>query len=237
VRSRLVVPGAARQPFSATAEGCHFLCSCTALQEQRGTAQPARRVAHMDVRHQESNQRNTPPSASRRAAHAGALRSSVNRGTARNSLRSDTRASSPPVPLRCSARFKADPGQSQRQALRLSSLRCRHSRLWHLIFPPCSEPSTGGPARAKRRGCLSAASSAPSLDGPRSAGYRRAAPARGWRSVSLVTFLMAHIHVRHPAGRLRRSALLLQRGARAKKVTPLRGRGKRLPGSARHYPA
>ncbi|WP_285318141.1 hypothetical protein, partial [Stenotrophomonas maltophilia group sp. Smal35] len=40
-----------------------------------------------------------------------------------------------------------------------------------------------------------------------------------WRRVSLVTFLMAHIHVRHPTGRLRRSTLFLQRGARAKKVT------------------
>ncbi|HGM5961369.1 TPA: hypothetical protein ACKP49_003939, partial [Stenotrophomonas maltophilia] len=40
-----------------------------------------------------------------------------------------------------------------------------------------------------------------------------------WRRVSLVTFLMAHIRVRHPTGRLRRSTLLLQRGARAKKVT------------------
>ncbi len=60
-------------------------------------------------------------------------------------------------------------------------------------------------------------------------------PARGRRSVSLVTFLMAHIHVRHPTGRLRRSTLLLQRGARAKKVTPLRGRGNDPPGSARRY--
>ncbi len=37
----------------------------------------------MDVRHQESNQRNAPPAASRRASHAGALRSSVRRGTVR----------------------------------------------------------------------------------------------------------------------------------------------------------
>ncbi|MCZ7844628.1 hypothetical protein, partial [Stenotrophomonas maltophilia] len=37
----------------------------------------------MDVGHQESNQRNAPPAASRRASHAGALRSSVRRGTAR----------------------------------------------------------------------------------------------------------------------------------------------------------
>jgi len=42
------------------------------------------------------------------------------------------------------------------------------------LSPPSSEPSTAGPARAKRRGCLSAASSAPSLGGPRSAGHRRA---------------------------------------------------------------
>ncbi|OHY58932.1 hypothetical protein BB780_03860 [Stenotrophomonas maltophilia] len=47
----------------------------------------------------------------------------------------------------------------------------------------------------------------------------RSTSARGRRSVSLVTFLMAHIRVRHPTGRLRRSTLLLQRGARAKKVT------------------
>ncbi len=52
--------------------------------------------------------RNAPPAASRRAAHVGALCSSVRRGTARNSLRSDTRASSPSPDLRCSARYKAD---------------------------------------------------------------------------------------------------------------------------------
>ena len=59
-----------------------------------------------------------------------------------------------------------------------------------LLGPPSSEPSTAGPARAKRCGCLSAASSAPPLDGPRSAGDRCAAPARGRRRV-LVTFLFA----------------------------------------------
>ncbi|CRD45657.1 hypothetical protein ABIA73_001154 [Stenotrophomonas sp. 2694] len=43
----------------------------------------------------------------------GTLRSSARRGTARNSLRSDTRASPPPPDLRCSARFKADPTAAQ----------------------------------------------------------------------------------------------------------------------------
>lgn len=62
---------------------------------------------------------------------------------------------------------------------------CVRSRL---LSPPCSEPSTAGESGAKRRGCPSEASSAPSPDSPRSAGHRCAAPARGWRSVSLVTF-------------------------------------------------
>ncbi|WP_313251481.1 hypothetical protein, partial [Stenotrophomonas indicatrix] len=39
----------------------------------------------------------------------GTLRFSVNQGTAPNSLRSDIGASSPLIPLRCSARYKADP--------------------------------------------------------------------------------------------------------------------------------
>src|SRR2546427_10218438 len=46
------------------------------------------------------------------------------------------------------------------------------------LGPPFSEPSIAGESGAKRRGCLSAASSAPSPDSPRSAGHRRAAPAR-----------------------------------------------------------
>ena len=62
-------------------------------------------------------------------------------------------------------------------------------QLWPLTLgPPYSEPSIAGESGAKRRRCLSAASSAPSPDSPRSAGYRRVATARGWRSVSLVTF-------------------------------------------------
>jgi len=52
-------------------------------------------------------------------------------------------------------------------------------QLWRLISgPPCSEPSIAGESGAQRRRCLSAASSAPSPDSPRSAGHRCAAPAR-----------------------------------------------------------
>ncbi len=88
---------------------------------------------------------------------------------------------------------------------------CSLGSTLRLSGPPCSEPSTAGPTRAKRRGCLSAASSAPPLGGPRSTGHRRAALARGWRRVSLVTFF-----------------------ARAKKVTsPLIAGKRRLQPNAR----
>ena len=125
-----------------------------------------------------------------------------------------TRCAQTPAPLRprrtCGARLAQGgmEGQDQRQ---------RHPRMAWIYWvqlrlltlgPPYREPSIAGESGAKRRRCLSAASSAPSPDSPRSAGYRCAAPARGQRRVSLVTFF-----------------------ARAKKVTPLRRRGKGQPGT------
>ncbi len=149
----------------------------------------------------------------------GTLRSSVRRGTARElaALRH---------PRLCALAGPAVLGSLEGGLEKQSEEHPRMAWIYWVqlrpltLGPPYSEPSIAGESGAKRRRCLSEASSAPSPDSPRSAGCRCAAPARGRRRVSLVTFLMAHIHVRHPTGRLRRSALLLQRGARAKKVTP-----------------
>jgi len=133
-------------------------------------------------------------------------------GRCGNSLRSDTRTSSPSPDLRCSARYKGGP-EDQDQRQEHPRMAWYWVQLWRLISgPPCSEPSIAGESGAQRRRCLSAASSAPSPDSPRSAGHRCAAPARGWRRVSLVTFF-----------------------ARAKKVTPPRRRGNGPPGMARRY--
>ena len=148
---------------------------------------PGSRVTFLSAE-RKVTKRNAPPAASRRAAHAGTLRSSVRRGTARNSLRSNTRASSPSPDLRCSARSRRTQGQMpQRHPVDP----CHACMLLPLILTfqsALSEPSIAGESGAKRRRCLSAASSAPSPDSPRSAGNRRVATARGWRSVSLVTF-------------------------------------------------
>ncbi len=134
-------------------------------------------------------------------------------GRCGNSLRSDTRTSSPSPDLRCSARSRRTQGQMPQ----LHPVDPRHA--WMLlplilIFRPAlSEPSIAGESGAKRRRCLSAASSAPSPDSPRSAGHRRVATARGRRRVSFGYFSF-----------------------RAKrKVTPLRGRGNDPPGMARRY--
>ena len=169
--------------------GCYFLCSC-----------------------KESNQRNTPPAASRRCAPVPCAPRSAE-GRCGNSLRSDTRTSSPSPDLRCSARSRRTQGQMPQ----LHPVDPRHA--WMLlplilIFRPAlSEPSIAGESGAKRRRCLSAASSAPSPDSPRSAGHRRVATARGRRRVSFGYFSF-----------------------RAKrKVTPLRGRGNDPPGMARRY--
>ncbi|MDH6332623.1 hypothetical protein M2299_003481, partial [Stenotrophomonas sp. 1278] len=130
----------------------------------------------------------------------------------------------PPTPPRpCPSFFRACQPRDERikseaRAARVSralldstKAACSLGSTLRLSGPPCSEPSTAGPARAKRRGCLSAASSAPPLGGPRSTGHRRAALARGWRRVSLVTFF-----------------------ARAKKVTsPLIAGKRRLQPNAR----
>src|SRR5690606_277243 len=62
-----------------------------------------------------SNQKKAQPGREpMRLRRIGPLRSSRAGGTAHNSLRSDTCASSPPVPLRCSARFTA--GRSKAEA-------------------------------------------------------------------------------------------------------------------------
>ncbi len=169
----------ARRFVSATAEGCHFLCSC-----------------------KESNQRNTPPGREP-MLRIGALRFSANQGTAPNSLRSNTGASSPLIPLRCSARSRRT-GRS-RSTARAST---HGADLLGAAFAfdvgsALSEPSTAGPARAKRCGCLSAASS---RTVPRRAEERRA-PACAARRLA--------------AG----GAFLWLLSLRAKKVTPLRGRG------------
>ncbi len=101
-------------------------------------------------------------------------------GRCGNSLRSDTRTSSPSPDLRCSARSRRTQGQMPQ----LHPVNPRH--VWMLLFlililifqSALSEPSIARESGAKRRRCLSAASSAPSPDSPRSTGNRRAATAR-----------------------------------------------------------
>ncbi|CRX69374.1 unnamed protein product [Stenotrophomonas maltophilia] len=118
--------------------------------------------------------------ASRRAAHAGALRSSARRGTVRElaALRHPHLfALAGPAVL---GSLKADPRSNATAAPSTSS---RRGMLLFLILiltfqSALSEPSIAGESGAKRRRCLSAASSAPSPDSPRSAGYRRVATAR-----------------------------------------------------------
>jgi len=90
---------------------------------------------------------------------AGALRFSANQGTAPNSLRSDIGASSPLIPLRCSARSRRA-GRS-RSTARASThgVDLLGAAVAFDLESALSEPSTAGPARAKRCGCLSAASS------------------------------------------------------------------------------
>ncbi len=106
----------------------------------------------------ESNQRNAPPGREP-SLRAGTLRFSANQGTAPNSLRSNTGASSPLIPLRCSARSRRT-GRSRSTAT--ASTRGVDQPGAAVAFDlgsALSEPSTAGPARAKRCGCLSAASS------------------------------------------------------------------------------
>ncbi|VEE50846.1 Uncharacterised protein [Stenotrophomonas maltophilia] len=189
--------------ISATAEGCHFLCSC-----------------------KESNQRNTPPGREP-SLRDGSLRFSANQGAAPNSLRSNIGASSPLIPLRCSARSR----RTQGQMLQLHPVDSRHA--WMLLLLILTFQSAFKRAEHRRSGEGEEVRVSERSEFPRRPSTGRGAQgtgvrstsARGRRSVSLVTFLMAHIHVHHPTGRLRRSTLLLQRGARAKKVTPLCGRG------------
>ncbi len=99
-------------------------------------------------------------------------------GRCGNSLRSDTRTSSPSPDLRCSARSR----RTQRQRQKLPPVDPRHAWMLLLLIltfqSALSEPSIAGESGAKRRRCLSAASSAPSPDSPRSTGNRRVASAR-----------------------------------------------------------
>ncbi len=140
-------------------------------------------------------------------------------GRCGNSLRSDTRTSSPSPDLRCSARSR----RTQRQMPQLHPVDPRH--VWMLsililIFQSAlSEPSIAGESGAKRRRCLSAASSAPSPDSPRSAGNRRVATARGWRSVSLVTFFARKESDTPPRSRKRLSVRTNENGTFAGAVS------------------
>ncbi len=129
------MPGRARRIVSAPAERCHFLCSC-----------------------KESNQRNTPPGREP-SLRAGTLRFSANQGTAPNSLRSNTGASSPLIPLRCSARSRRTGRSRSTATASTHGVDLLGAAVAFDLGSDLSEPSTAGPARAKRCGCLSAASS------------------------------------------------------------------------------
>ncbi len=140
-------------------------------------------------------------------------------GRCGNSLRSDTRTSSPSPDLRCSARSRRTQGQMPQP----HPVDPRHA--WMLLpliltfQSALSEPSIAGESGAKRRRCLSAASSAPSPDSPRSAGNRRVATARGWRSVSLVTFFARKESDTPPRSRKRLSVRANENGTFAGAVS------------------
>ena len=87
----------------------------------------------------------------RRAARAGPLRSSRNEGTAHNSLRSNTCASSPLVPLRCSARFTA--GKSKAAKQNHWQRQRQEEMQWH--------PSPTRPARRSASGVRSTRAAVP----------------------------------------------------------------------------
>ncbi|WP_204374359.1 hypothetical protein, partial [Stenotrophomonas maltophilia] len=80
------------------------------------------------------------------ALRAGALCSSVNQGTAPNSLRSNSGASSPLIPLRCSARYKADPTAASARMTALGRAKpCLAAFAFAFAFAfalPCPPPST-----------------------------------------------------------------------------------------------
>jgi hypothetical protein len=161
----------------------------------------------------------------RRRPRAVVLRTSVPcaprsvEGRCGNSLRSDTRTSPPSPDLRCSARYKAD----WKIKINGKSIHAwRGSTGAAVAFDlesALSEPSIAGESGAKRRRCLSAASSAPSPDSPRSAGYRRVATARGWRSVSLVTFFARKESDNPPRSRKRISGRTNENGTFAGAVS------------------
>ncbi len=183
--------------ISATAEGCHFLCSC-----------------------KESNQRNTPPG---REPTCCARRYPALLGPSRDGA--GTRCAQTPAPLRprrtCGARLAQ--GGPNVKGKSCPPVDPRHAWMLLLLIltfqSALSEPSIAGESGAKRRRCLSAASSAPSPDSPRSTGNRRVATARGWRSVSLVTFFARKESDTPPRSRKRLSVRANENGTLAGAVS------------------
>jgi hypothetical protein len=99
-------------------------------------------------------------------------------GRCGNSLRSDTRTSSPSPDLRCSARSRRTGRSRSRATASTRGVGLPGAAVAFDLGSALSEPSIAGESGAKRRRCLSEASSAPPPDSPRSAGYRCAASAR-----------------------------------------------------------
>ncbi len=100
-------------------------------------------------------------------------------GRCGNSLRSDTRTSSPSPDLRCSARSRRTGRSRSTATASMHGVDLSGVAVALDVGSALSEPSIAGESGAQRRRCLSEASSAPSPDSPRSAGCRRGATARG----------------------------------------------------------
>ncbi len=119
-----------------------------------------------------------------RRPRAGVLRTPVPcaprsvEGRRGNSLRSDTRTSSPSPDLRCSARSRRTGRSRSTATASTHGVDLLGAAVALDVGSALSEPSIAGESGAKRRRCLSVASSAPSPDSPRSTGHRCAAPAR-----------------------------------------------------------
>ncbi len=140
-------------------------------------------------------------------------------GRCGNSLRSDTRTSSPSPDLRCSARSRRTGRSRSTATTSTHGVDLLGAAVALDVGSALSEPSIAGESGAKRRRCLSAASSAPSPDSPRSAGNRCVATARGWRSVSLVTFFARKESDTPPRSRKRLSVRANENGTLAGAVS------------------
>ena len=132
-------------------------------------------------------------------------------GRCGNSLRSDTRTSSPSPDLRCSARSRRTGRSRSTATASMHGVDLPGVAVALDVGSALSEPSIAGESGAQRRRCLSEASSAPSPDSPRSAGCRRGATARGLAACFFGYFLCTSKESDTPPQSRKRSAGMARR--------------------------